>query len=154
MRRVAMAALSPIFLLILLSMVTGRDMPVLLVVPALTAMGLFPVTLAYVIVVHRAFGISVAVRQGLQYALARRGVLVQRLDAFETLARLHGARAAWGRVFSLYGPGQEEPWLVASLIRAFARGERMAKWNEALRIEERLGTRARFAGGAALGRNR
>ena len=32
--------------------------------------------------------------------------------------------------------------------------ERMAKWNEALRIEEGLGSRARFAGGAVLGRSR
>ncbi|HEY2188309.1 MAG TPA: phosphopyruvate hydratase, partial [Caldimonas sp.] len=39
-------------------------------------------------------------------------------------------------------------------VGAFARGERMAKWNEALRIEERLGARARFAGAAALGRSR
>jgi enolase len=30
----------------------------------------------------------------------------------------------------------------------------MAKWNEALRIEERLGERARFAGAAAFGRSR
>jgi enolase len=30
-------------------------------------------------------------------------------------------------------------------VGAFARGERMAKWNEALRIEERLGTRATLA---------
>jgi len=30
----------------------------------------------------------------------------------------------------------------------------MAKWNEALRIEERLGDRAAFAGAAAFGRNR
>jgi enolase len=30
----------------------------------------------------------------------------------------------------------------------------MAKWNEALRIEEALGARARFAGGAVLGRSR
>jgi enolase len=30
----------------------------------------------------------------------------------------------------------------------------MAKWNEALRIEERLGARARFAGAAAFGRSR
>ncbi len=29
-------------------------------------------------------------------------------------------------------------------VGSFARGERMAKWNEALRIEERLGERARF----------
>jgi enolase len=30
----------------------------------------------------------------------------------------------------------------------------MAKWNEALRIEEALGERARFAGRAVLGRSR
>ena len=39
-------------------------------------------------------------------------------------------------------------------VGSFARGERMAKWNEALRIEERLGDRARFAGGAVFGRSR
>jgi len=39
-------------------------------------------------------------------------------------------------------------------VGSFARGERMAKWNEALRVEEALGTRARFAGGAVLGRSR
>jgi len=45
-------------------------------------------------------------------------------------------------------------WGVGQLkVGSFARGERMAKWNEALRIEEALGARARFAGGAALGRN-
>ena len=31
-------------------------------------------------------------------------------------------------------------------VGSFARSERMAKWNEVLRIEERLGDRARFAG--------
>ena len=35
-------------------------------------------------------------------------------------------------------------------VGSFARGERMAKWNEALRIEEALGAGARYAGGAAL----
>ena len=35
-------------------------------------------------------------------------------------------------------------------VGSFARSERMAKWNEALRIEEALGTAARFAGRAAL----
>ena len=44
-------------------------------------------------------------------------------------------------------------WGVGQLkVGSFARGERMAKWNEALRIEEALGARARFAGGAALRR--
>ncbi|MGA9869158.1 MAG: phosphopyruvate hydratase [Acetobacteraceae bacterium] len=46
-------------------------------------------------------------------------------------------------------------WGVGQLkVGSFARGERMAKWNEALRIEEALGGRARFAGAAALGRTR
>jgi enolase 1/2/3 len=37
-------------------------------------------------------------------------------------------------------------WGVGQLkVGSFARGERMAKWNEALRIEERLGSRARLA---------
>lgn len=39
-------------------------------------------------------------------------------------------------------------------VGSFTRGERMAKWNEALRIEEALGGRARFAGGAILGKSR
>lgn len=46
-------------------------------------------------------------------------------------------------------------WGVGQLkVGSFARGERMAKWNEALRIEEALGASARFAGLAALGRFR
>lgn len=39
-------------------------------------------------------------------------------------------------------------------VGSFTRSERMAKWNEAIRIEESLGTRARFAGDAVLGRCR
>jgi enolase len=39
-------------------------------------------------------------------------------------------------------------------VGSFARGERMAKWNEALRVEERLGARARFASANVFGRNR
>ncbi|MDE2582132.1 MAG: phosphopyruvate hydratase, partial [Rhodospirillales bacterium] len=46
-------------------------------------------------------------------------------------------------------------WGVGQLkVGSFARSERMAKWNEALRVEEALGSRARFAGAAAFGRSR
>ncbi len=42
-------------------------------------------------------------------------------------------------------------WAVGQLkVGSFARSERMAKWNEALRVEEALGARARFAGGSVL----
>ena len=44
-------------------------------------------------------------------------------------------------------------WGVGQLkVGSFARGERTAKWNEALRIEEAMGPLARFGGRAALAR--
>jgi enolase len=44
-------------------------------------------------------------------------------------------------------------WGVGQLkVGSFARGERMAKWNEALRVEEALGEGGQFAGAAVLGR--
>ena len=45
-------------------------------------------------------------------------------------------------------------WQTGQLkVGSFARGERMAKWNEALRIEQCLGASARFAGMGTFGRN-
>jgi enolase len=45
-------------------------------------------------------------------------------------------------------------WSVGQLkVGSFARSERMAKWNEALRIEEAMGPAARYAGGGVLGRS-
>jgi len=42
-------------------------------------------------------------------------------------------------------------WGVPQLkVGSFARSERMAKWNEVLRIEEAIGRGARFAGRGAL----
>jgi phosphoserine phosphatase RsbU/P len=46
------------------------------VLGSLTLMLLFPITLAYVIVVHRAMDVRVVIREGLQYTLARAGVRV------------------------------------------------------------------------------
>jgi len=46
------------------------------VLSALSLMLLFPITLAYVIVVHRAMDVRVVIRQGLQYALATGGIRV------------------------------------------------------------------------------
>ncbi len=82
-------ALTPLFLILLWAIFTGRNgsaIPEFVVVPALLAMCVFPVTLGYVIVVHRAFGVGVVLRQGLQYALARRGVRI--LQALLVLAIL------------------------------------------------------------------
>src|SRR4029077_17720668 len=78
----------------------------------------------------------------------------------ETLAAVEGARTAgFGAILSARSGETEDVtivhlavgWGVKQLkVGSFARSERMAKWNEGLRIEEALGTAARFAGGAPL----
>ena len=78
----------------------------------------------------------------------------------EAKAALDAARAAgWGAIVSARSGDTEDVtivhlavgWGVGQLkVGSFARSERMAKWNEGLRIEEALGSRARFAGGAPL----
>ncbi len=78
----AMLAVTPMLLLIVSAFVLGVSLDSQanwLIVPALMAMCLFPVTLANVIIAHRAFGLSIMIRQGLQYALSRRGVRVLRV---------------------------------------------------------------------------
>lgn len=61
-----------------------------LAISAVLLMLLFPLTMAYVIVVQRAMDVSVVVRQGLQYALAKGGVRV--LQFFLLLAIGLGVR--------------------------------------------------------------
>ena len=80
----AALGLTPSWLLLLTALATGRSlgaMPVPLLVPALLLVPLFPITLAYVIVVQRAMDVRVVIRQGLQYAFARRGIRVLQVVA-------------------------------------------------------------------------
>jgi len=80
----------------------------------------------------------------------------------EAKAALDMARAAgWGAIASARSGETEDVtivhfaigWGVGQIkVGSFARSERMAKWNEALRIEEALGPRARFAGAKPLKR--
>jgi len=78
----------------------------------------------------------------------------------ETRAALDaGKAAAFGTIVSARS-GETEDTTVVHLavgwdagqlkVGSFSRSERMAKWNECLRIEEAIGTGAVFAGGAAL----
>jgi enolase len=72
-----------------------------------------------------------------------------------------GQRAGWGTIVSARSGETEDVtivhlavgWNAGQLkVGSFARSERMAKWNEALRIEEALGPAAVFAGPAVLRR--
>jgi enolase len=78
----------------------------------------------------------------------------------ETRAALDAAkRAGWATIVSARSGETEDTsivdlaigWDAGQLkVGSFARSERMAKWNAALRIEEKLGAHTRFAGRAAL----
>lgn len=72
-------ALTPAFLVEIGIGLIGIDLPLWLVVTAFLAVVLFPLTLAYVIVVQRAMQVRVAMRMGMQYALARGGISVVRV---------------------------------------------------------------------------
>jgi enolase len=78
----------------------------------------------------------------------------------ETQAALAaGRKAGWGTIVSARSGETEDVtivhlavgWDAGQLkVGSFSRSERMAKWNEALRIEEALGSGTAFAGRAAL----
>ena len=84
----------------------------------------------------------------------------QRGTLTETLAAWDAAKAyGMGGIVSARSGESEDVtivhlavgWGVPQLkVGSFTRSERMAKWNEGLRIEEALGGRARFAGRSAL----
>ncbi len=87
----------------------------------------------------------------------QRGTLTETLRCWEAARALGFA----GIVSARSGETEDDTivhlaigWQVGQLkVGSFARSERMAKWNEALRIEERLGERGRFAGAGVFGRN-
>ncbi len=84
----------------------------------------------------------------------------QRGTLTETKAALDAARIAGFDTIVSARSGETEDVTIAHLVvgwnagqfkvGSFARSERMAKWNEVLRIEEELGADGRFAGRAAL----
>ncbi len=80
-----MVSMLPAFAIVLYVLISGVRGSFFDVAPAWFALIallfvlLFPLTMAYVIVVHRAMDVKVVVRQGIQYALARGGVRVLQL---------------------------------------------------------------------------
>lgn len=84
-------AMLPSLIIVLSGIISGKQgaffelMPFWVTLTALFLMLLFPLTMAYVIVIQRAMDVSVVVRQGLQYALARNGVKVLQFVFLVTL---------------------------------------------------------------------
>ena len=90
----ATLAFSPALLLTIYGRIvgsmSGKALPDLVpqwvIVCALIPFIIFPLTLAYVIVVQKAMGVGVALRQGLQYAFARNGIRLLRILAVTAVA--------------------------------------------------------------------
>jgi sigma-B regulation protein RsbU (phosphoserine phosphatase) len=72
--------LTPFFILAMISLVRktdiGQDMPEWIVLTAVGILFLFPMALAYVVVVQRAMDLKILIRQGTKYAFARRSVII------------------------------------------------------------------------------
>jgi phosphoserine phosphatase RsbU/P len=79
----SIASLGPLLILSTIATATNHQVelyfPRWLYLTAYLLLCLFPITLSYVIVVQRAMDVRVVLRQGLQYALARRGVRITQI---------------------------------------------------------------------------
>jgi hypothetical protein len=85
-------SVGPVVLLFVISSLLGVSLeqyfPAWVFIPTYLLLFLFPATLAYVIVAQREMDLRVVIRQGLQYAVARRGVWALRLLLVMVLARV------------------------------------------------------------------
>src|SRR5580658_791482 len=104
-----------------------QTFPEWFVLSALSLMLLFPITLAYVIVVHRAMDVRVVIRQGLQYGLATTGTRV--------LQVILGFIVIWTAVSLSLDPGRSKPqrimmiaWGVVLVIWLRRAAEFARKW--------------------------
>ncbi|HXA56443.1 MAG TPA: SpoIIE family protein phosphatase [Candidatus Acidoferrum sp.] len=70
----AAVGILPYAALIVVSIVTHKNYPGWPTIVAISALLIFPLTMAYVIVVHRAMDVRLVIRQGLQYLLARNSI--------------------------------------------------------------------------------
>jgi phosphoserine phosphatase RsbU/P len=83
-------AMTPALIITVVAQFKGKVLsdvfPAWLIVVVLALLALFPLTLAYVIVVQRAMDVRVVIRQGLQYAFAKNGIRVLQAIAASAVA--------------------------------------------------------------------
>jgi len=102
-------------------------------------------------------GIKRGVANSVLIKLNQIGTVTETMDSIRLTQE-----AGWAPVVSARS-GETEDTFIAHLavatdagqlkVGSFCRSERMAKWNEVLRIDRALGSKARFAGAAALARH-
>ncbi len=74
------ASLTPVFIIVIIALIrhtdVGQNMPRWITLPAFAILMLFPITLAYVVVVQRAMDVRILIRQGTKYFFARSTVVI------------------------------------------------------------------------------
>ena len=126
---IAMTPALAISLLAAIRKTPFEQFPAWLTYPSLFMLLLFPLTLAYVIVVQRAMDVRIVVRQGLQYGLTTTGIRVLQITitavviiAAVNLAQGHGASAKRNLLLVL---------VVAGLLLTIRRAaERLRSWTD------------------------
>lgn len=102
-------AMAPMFLVVLYALIRRQDLFASVAWPlevtALCLMALFPITLAYVIVVGRAMDLRFVIRQSVQYGIARVGIWVLRVGIVSTLVTLAVSHARSSSVWVTGGIG-------------------------------------------------
>ena len=126
-------SMGPACILFVLQAIKGSPFegifPRWLVLSALSLMLLFPVTLAYVIVVHRAMDVRVVIRQGLQYALATSGIRI--LQIILTAAILiTGVIYSRSRHLSLANEITTIAFLLVAVLWLRKGADRLRKWTD------------------------
>ncbi len=79
----AAVGLTPFFILLMISLIrskdVGQDIPRWIILFSFCVLLLFPLSLAYVVIVHRAVDVRILIRQGTRYALARQSINIVRV---------------------------------------------------------------------------
>jgi len=105
----AEVAFAPMFLVVLYALARDVDLFAFVAWPiqvlSLGLMALFPITLAYVIVVQRAMDLRFVIRQSVQYGIAKAGVWLLRVGIVSTLVTLAVTHARSSSVWVTGGIG-------------------------------------------------
>ncbi|HWC76826.1 MAG TPA: SpoIIE family protein phosphatase, partial [Blastocatellia bacterium] len=125
--------ITPAFGIFIASLIKGvppnQAVPAWLLIPAWLLLFLFPLTFAYVIVVHRALDVRVVIRQGVRYAFARGGVLALRFILIAAIiavmaTQLNRPDVRSVEVIAIVGIG------VALIFMMRRIGERLIRWTD------------------------
>jgi len=126
-------SMTPAFILIVIARIKNGELeqifPDWLVLCSLVLLLLFPITLAHVIVVQRALDVRVVIRQGLQYALAKSGIVVLQILVTATVLII-GISYARKQHLSLLNEITAICFLIATVLSLRKGASKLRAWTD------------------------